>query len=170
MPPVLVGHTGSVVNASFDADGRRVLTASWDETARVWDPSEPTPHATVLAGHTGPIWIASFSPDGRRVVTASSDGTARIWDLSGPTPWATVLVGHTAPVWSASFSADGQRVVTVSADQTAVIYPVPFGSELYSLARQSLTRCLTIAQRETFGFPDQGGNSFDRNTLRAPPC
>jgi len=31
-------HEDVVVNAAFSPDGTRVVTASWDHTARVWDP------------------------------------------------------------------------------------------------------------------------------------
>jgi WD domain, G-beta repeat len=34
---VLAGHTGFVAFAAFSPDGARIVTASWDKTARVWD-------------------------------------------------------------------------------------------------------------------------------------
>jgi WD40 repeat protein len=71
----MIGHTAAVNGASFSPDGRRVVTASWDNTARVWDLAGPAPVATVLAGHTNVVTSASFSPDGRHVVTASGDAT-----------------------------------------------------------------------------------------------
>ena len=64
--------------ASFSADGKRIVTASGDKTARVWDAA--TGHLTAtLAGHSGPVNDAAFSSDGNDVVTASDDGTARVW-------------------------------------------------------------------------------------------
>ena len=130
----LIGHTGSVTSAAFSPDGKRVVTASWDKTARVWDLSGPAPVATVLSGHTEQVTSAAFSPDGKRVVTASADMTARVWDLSGPAPAATVLSGHTGSVYSAAFSPDGRRVVTASDDKTARVWdlsgPVPAATVL----------------------------------------
>ena len=109
-------------SAAFSPDGKRVVTASYDHTARVWDLSGPRPVAIVLEGHTDIVWSAAFSPDGKRVVTASWDHTARVWDLSGPRPVATVLEGHTDFVLSAAFSPDGNRVVTASDDHTARVW------------------------------------------------
>jgi WD40 repeat protein len=63
-------------------DATRVVTASEDRTAKVWDARSGALVLT-LKGHTGPIKSASFSGDGSRIVTASGDGTAKIWD-AGP--------------------------------------------------------------------------------------
>src|SRR6516164_1598021 len=45
----LAGHTALVSGAAFSPDGSRVVTASWDSTARVWNAS--TGAALILSGH-----------------------------------------------------------------------------------------------------------------------
>src|SRR5512133_3885038 len=59
----LKGHTGSVVSARFSADGSRILTASFDHTARVWD-ARTGGLLLTLRGHTGWVGSARFDPDG----------------------------------------------------------------------------------------------------------
>ncbi|MGE0701937.1 MAG: toll/interleukin-1 receptor domain-containing protein, partial [Hyphomicrobiaceae bacterium] len=76
---VLSAHEATVRIASFSPDGRRIVTASDDNTARVWD-SESGNEIALLKAHTGTVRSASVSPDGRRIVTASDDNTARVWD------------------------------------------------------------------------------------------
>ena len=79
-------------SAVFSPDGSRMVTASIDRTARIWDASSGA-EVSVLRGHEGPVNSAVFSPDGSRIVTASNDRTARIWDASSGAE-VTVLRGH----------------------------------------------------------------------------
>jgi WD40 repeat protein len=63
----------------FSPDGSRVITASGDKTAKIWDARNGAELLT-LKGHTHYVHSASFSSDGSRIITASGDKTAKIWD------------------------------------------------------------------------------------------
>ncbi|HEX3049787.1 MAG TPA: WD40 repeat domain-containing protein, partial [Aggregatilineaceae bacterium] len=76
----LIGHSGPVIDISFSTDGKQIATASWDNTARVWD-STTGQLLDILEGHTAHVWSAVFFPDGNRLVTSSEDNTVRLWDL-----------------------------------------------------------------------------------------
>src|SRR5262249_37703917 len=60
-------HDKVVRHAEFSADGRRVVTASADQTARVWDATTGRALTTSLP-HSYLVFFAAFSSDGRRVV------------------------------------------------------------------------------------------------------
>ena len=77
-------HEGPVNSAAFSPDGARVVTASDDKTARVWDATTGAPIGQHLQ-HADRVWSAAFSPDGARMVTASADKTARLWDEASGT-------------------------------------------------------------------------------------
>jgi WD40 repeat protein/serine/threonine protein kinase len=121
-------HGGPVTSAHFSRDGRLVVTASRDHTARIWDTSTGKPVGSVLQ-HTGIVWQAIFSPDSRRVVTASEDGTARVWDADTGQPIARPLP-HRGPVVSAVFSPNGKMVATASEDHTAQLWDAESGEVL----------------------------------------
>lgn len=56
----------------------KLVTASSDKTAKVWDLYGGK--TLTLNGHASEVNRAEFSPDGKKIVTASSDHTAKIWD------------------------------------------------------------------------------------------
>ena len=113
-------HEGVVISACFSPDGQRVLTASADQTARVWDAAADAPLGVPML-HEGGVNSASFSPDGQRVLTASEDQTARAWDAATGAPLGAPM-RHEGRVSSASFSPDGQRVLTACHDKTARVW------------------------------------------------
>ncbi|NDA63415.1 MAG: hypothetical protein EBX50_15455, partial [Chitinophagia bacterium] len=59
-----VGHTSNVNSAVFSPDGKLALTASGDNTARLWEVSTGK-ELQVLRGHTSIVNSAVFSPDGK---------------------------------------------------------------------------------------------------------
>ena len=107
-------HESRVSARRFSPDGRRVVTASGDKTARVWDAARAALSPPLK--HEGRVSHAAFSPDGRRVVTASEDKTARVWDAATGQP-LTPPLKHEDGVNHAAFSPDGRRVVTASRGQ-----------------------------------------------------
>jgi WD40 repeat protein len=70
-------HEKDVWHADFSPDGKRVVTASGDGTARVWE-AAPGKAASEPLRHDGSVMSAGVSPDGKWIVTASADHTARI--------------------------------------------------------------------------------------------
>ena len=129
----LVGHEGEVSSAAFSPDGTRVVTASGDRTARLWDAATGQPLGAPLR-HEGGVTSAAFSPDGTRVVTASRDATARLWDGATGQPLGAAL-RHEGGVTSAAFSPDGTRVVTASRDATARLWDGATGQPLGAALR-----------------------------------
>lgn len=76
----LLEHREEVGRVAFSPDGTRIITASQDSTARVWDAVTGKPPTGTLA-HQANVVSSMFSPDGTHVVTASLDRTARVWDV-----------------------------------------------------------------------------------------
>ena len=139
------------MSAAFSPDGKRIVTASEDKTARLWDAETGEPIGEPLKGHADTVYSAAFSPDGKRIVTASADKTARLWDAETGKPIGELLKGHTDSVHSAAFSPDGKRVVTASGDKTARLWEVFANTqEIVSHAKAVTPRCLTAGQRNNF--------------------
>src|SRR5262249_58211741 len=80
LPPLR--HFGSVGAARFSANGKRLATASADNSGRVWDAATGEPLTPPLSHRGwGRVTDVAFSPDGDRLVTAGADGTAPVWRL-----------------------------------------------------------------------------------------
>jgi WD40 repeat protein len=78
---VTLTHADEVRSARISPTGPLIVTASADNTARVWDPN-----GTLLATlrHDGDVRDAQFTVDGGLIVTASAGGTARVWEWPDP--------------------------------------------------------------------------------------
>jgi hypothetical protein len=124
------GHDGPVRSVAFSPTGKWLITASDDQTARVWNAATGE-RLHVLEGHAGRVNSAAFSYDGTKIVTASWDDTVRIWDWDATTAKRPpkVLRAHLEDINSAAFSPDGERIVTASDDGTARVWSRPRTAE-----------------------------------------
>jgi WD40 repeat protein/serine/threonine protein kinase len=116
----LYGHSGAVLSANWSPNGRRVVTASADGTARIWN-ADGTGDPIVLRSHGAEVTWAEWSPDGGRVVTASNDMTACVWQANGSS-MPVVLFGHAGEVHCAKWSPDGRHIVTAASDGRACVW------------------------------------------------
>ncbi len=131
----LRGHLDEVTSVAFSPDGQRIVTGSWDSTAKVWEAASGRELLT-LKGHSGGISSVAFSPDSQRIVTGGGDNTAKVWEAASGRELLT-LKGHNAGISSVAFSPDGQRIVTGSWDHTAKVWDASSGKELLTLKGHS---------------------------------
>jgi len=122
--------TGVISSVVVTSAGSRIVTGSFDKTARVWD-ARTGKVLLRLTGHAGPIRSVAVTPDGTRIVTGSVDSTARVWDARTGAELLQ-LKGHTGPIYSVAVTPDG-RIVTGSFDKTARVWDVRTGAELRRL-------------------------------------
>ncbi len=119
-------HGGAVWNLEFSPDGKYLLTACFDNTARLWDVATGRLVRT-FTGHTASVNTARFSPDGALIVTGSDDHTARIWDVAtGKT--IRIFDQHPQAI-GADFTPDGRYVLTFGLDNTGRMWDAATGRQ-----------------------------------------
>jgi WD40 repeat protein/serine/threonine protein kinase len=116
-------HQNTVRTVDISPDGRLVLSASNDETARLWNAADGRPVGSALV-HRGEVFVAAFSPDGTVAVTGGYDATARFWSVPSGAPLGEPM-RHSGVVMSAIFSNDGTLLLTGgSVDRSARLWDV----------------------------------------------
>jgi WD40 repeat protein len=102
----------------FSPDGQRLVMASRNGTARIWDLHFGQQLGELLR-HQGAIISVLFSPDGHRIATMSTDRTARLWDGSSGAPQSAPL-----PIEDRNnffqFSPDGRLLLIVTRNRISI--------------------------------------------------
>ncbi|HKB39988.1 MAG TPA: WD40 repeat domain-containing protein, partial [Gemmataceae bacterium] len=123
------GHTNRVSRAVF-LDNRRILTASPDNTIRLWDTEgketgrlDWTPRR-----FGGDVYALGFADEGQRLLSATHDGM-RLWDLASRRELPRFPLGNATVLAAAAFSPDGRRAYS-SPGQGLVVWDVATGKEV----------------------------------------
>jgi WD40 repeat protein len=130
------GHESTIPSVVFTHDGTRIVTGSWDGTAKVWD-ALSLRLLTTFRGYAAGVVCVPVSPDGKRVASAGSwDKTVKLWDIVTGKELLT-FKGHSGRVWPVAFSPDGTRVASGSLDMTIKLWDSVTGKELLTLEGHS---------------------------------
>ncbi len=137
MPPggplrcTLSGHTETVIDVAVSADGKRAISASLDNTLRLWE-LESGKELVTLSSREHAITAVVLTPDGRRAVSAFSDLSITVWDLESGQELVT-LGSHQDKITTLTVTGDGKRVISASSDGTLKVWDLEGEREPYAL-------------------------------------
>jgi WD40 repeat protein len=64
---------------AFAPDGNTLLSASFDNTLKLWD-TQSGDCIRTLEGHQNSVLACAFAPDGNTLLSASDDKTLKLWN------------------------------------------------------------------------------------------
>ena len=131
----LSGHQGNVNRVQFSPDGNKLVTGSWDNTARIWDIRPGYEIVTLQpfsnVWHTGVSQIA-YSPDGDMLAVGGYAGGVSVWNPNSGENIFT-LTGPEEFIGGLFFSPDGTRLAAASDDKTVTVWDTTTGAKLLTL-------------------------------------
>lgn len=163
-------HDDSVTSLAFGSDGTRLLSSSYDRTARVWQVSTGQELARFLHGDfvTQTLWTNSD----RAAMSASNDSTARIWDTTTGEELARIFTESKGAVTAIAATragdlfgvGDDKGVLQVwSADEQLMRHPNHQGAISSIAFRSNGNQMVTSSWDKTARVRDmQTGNEISR--------
>jgi WD40 repeat protein len=121
-------HDSAVATVSFNADGTKLGTGSYDGTARVWE--LPSGRELERAAVAGGAEVVGFSPDGTRFAAGGLEGSVSVSETRrADRPASFDLTGD---VNSVAFSPDGRRfaIGTISAHWSPLVRIADIGGNV----------------------------------------
>jgi WD40 repeat protein len=154
-------HTGVITSLGFSPNGKQLVSASLDQTVRIWDVAAKK-EASVLHEEAGVLTVA-ISADGRRIAAGSEDRTVKLW---APPDSGVLTLSGRGTQNNVVFSPVGRRVAA-SSGGTVTVWDLRTESELKKIRAGGYQRVAWSPDGWSLGVegrlvdPLTGENSLD---------
>ena len=140
---MLKGHRSTIYNVAFSPNGRSLVSASSDSSARIWSVRDGSSKVLPVIGSPNIFLSVVFSPNGRYIAAGNYDKSLWLWD-SRTHRLVAKWTGHTDCVWYAVFTPDGKGLMSGGFDKTVKYWDVSLLGNRQGLSRRMVEQ----------GFPE----------------
>lgn len=110
---VLTRHTEDVKDVCCSADGRHLLSGSWDKSLKLWDVASGRRLGHLDHGDT--VQAVCLTRNGGHAASGDYRGVVKIWNVARMIPVWTLEVA-VQPIEAVAFSPDGRHLATAAQD------------------------------------------------------
>lgn len=139
-------HHGEITAVCWSPDGRRLASASDDQTVMLWD-AQTGQHLKTLRGHTKGVRALAWCSDGQILASGDAAGVVRLWDVK--TGQALRDFRHEAGVYGVSFSPDGTQLASGGQDRKVTVWDTQDGELKFSLQGTTWVKCISFSRDGT---------------------
>jgi len=137
----LTGHANWVTTVTFSADGRHLLSSSWDKSVKLWDVDTGRVVSTITSKGAG-IQALAVSHDGRLMATEDAENNIVIRSTRGAE--IRTIKGDRPPwdnswVYSIAFSPDDRTLAAALDSRTVQLWDVDSGRVVRTFSGASRT-------------------------------
>jgi hypothetical protein len=158
---VCAGHIDEIRATAIFPNGKRMVSASNDATARLWD-LDTGECLHTFAGHDGAVRAIAVSRDAKWIATASDDSTARIWDVATGDQLFQ-FEGHARTVRGVEFLPDG-KLLSVGGEGKLRLWNIENEQQLWESAAEDTGTCMAVTpdgRRAVYGGRDGVAHGWD---------
>ncbi|MBY0585772.1 WD40 repeat domain-containing protein [bacterium] len=119
----IAGHQGGVASVAYSADGKQLVSGSFDRSLRRWDVASKAELQSIIP-HSDMVLAISIRPDGKQILSGGRDRLAKLWNIGpiepartiGPLPVASSIV--VSPDEKMILALGGDGIVRIFSPET----------------------------------------------------